>query len=64
MIHDTTPPEGPPTAEDVPPIAKGKAQTTVAGAIIDVLEAVARLEAVAIAAARALDATAMPTEAP
>ncbi len=58
--HDTTPPSAPPTRPDleIAPIVAGKAQLTVAGAIVDVLAAVARLEAVAVAVARALDATA------
>lgn len=40
-----------------PPIPRGKAQIAVTAAVLDVLSAVARLEAVSRAVARALDAT-------
>lgn len=61
---DTTPPpSGPPTAPELPeePIAAGNAHLAVAGGFLEVLGAMARLEAVCAAVARQLDATARTT---
>jgi hypothetical protein len=57
--HDTTPPPAAPTTSpELPgPIPTGKAHVTIAGGFLEVLTAMARLEAVCAAVARQLDAT-------
>ncbi len=56
--HDTEPPSAPPTLPELEPIPRGKAAVHVAGAMLDVLSALHRLEAVCAAVARQLDAMA------
>jgi hypothetical protein len=59
---DTTPAPAEPTSPDPEPIAAGKAHLAVAAGFLEVLGAMARLEAVCAAVARQLDAaTTKPT---